>query len=105
MVSTHFNPFTWDKTAEKVDSSVVSLELKDPEGNTLHISGLEKDILISIPRVAGSNLSSKVESYFIKPSNMGSMQYHKVAVNDEGAVLEVKVGTGITYHHSCDFFS
>ena len=87
MISTRFNPFTWDKTADQIDSNVVGLELKS-SGEALYISNLKKDILISIPRRPGENSSLGNDSYFLKPNKM---RYHRVNIVEPGSVLNIKV--------------
>ncbi|RMX38281.1 hypothetical protein pdam_00025264, partial [Pocillopora damicornis] len=73
-----FNPFTWDNSSAVVrDSHVLSLNLKDDEGEPLIVKDSREDIEIKIPRKVKFTPEERV-SFFVKPSSEGKMQYHKI---------------------------
>ena len=49
MLSIPFNPFTWDRTNERVHSDVLTLDLKDDKRKNVKVSQLSSDIFIKIP--------------------------------------------------------
>lgn len=73
-----FNPFTWDNSSAVVrDSHVLSLNLKDDEGEPLTVKDSREDIEIKIPRKVRFTPEKRV-SFFVKPSSEGKMQYHEI---------------------------
>lgn len=73
-----FNPFTWDNSSAVVrDSHVLSLNLKDDEGEPLIVKDSREDIEIKIPRKVRFTPEERV-SFFVKPSSEGKMQYHEI---------------------------
>ena len=93
MLSSRFNPYTWDTTAQRVQSKVVSLQMKDDKGNTISVSNLKRDIEIAIPQTPGVSSNISLQSFFIKPSVGGKMQYHTfwVGYKQSSAFIQVKV--------------
>ena len=49
MLSIPFNPFSWDATRNRVDSDIISLDLKDHARQLIEVSNLTKDVVISMP--------------------------------------------------------
>ena len=50
MTLSTFNPFTWDDSAARVDSNVLSLNIKNHEGQTLSVKDSDEYIEMKIPR-------------------------------------------------------
>ena len=87
MTLSTFNPFTWDDSASRVDSNVLSLTIKNHEGQTLSVKDSDEYIEMKIPR-EGNIQPEGGGLYFSKPSSEGKMQYHVVSLQhaDGGAV-------------------
>ena len=49
MWSTPFNPFTWDKSSQRVTTNVVSLDVRNETEDLLTISGLSPGVTILVP--------------------------------------------------------
>lgn len=96
------NPYTWDKSAKNVKSSVLSVDLKS-SGKKIAVEGLQEEIELVIKNPDNQPPPSTLKS-FSKPSIDGSMRYHTtnvtgkdkamhVTINPEdGKLLEVYVG-------------
>ncbi|XP_022810198.1 uncharacterized protein LOC111347198 [Stylophora pistillata] len=77
MKAADFNPFTWDNSSKKVQSSVISLELQTENTTKLSVSNLDKDIEIVIPiSTPPSNNSNSTEHYFLKPNKLTIRSYY-----------------------------
>ena len=99
MLTVPFNPYTWDKTADKVRSYVVSLQLKDNKGSAVTVDNLKSKIHIAIPRRANNKSDTwEGDKFFIKPSKEGKMQHHVVNVDLDGSSMKIKVR--LRYLHS-----
>ena len=79
MMSSSFNPYTWDKTSSIVNSRVLNLVLKDHQGQKLTLEGNKESVEIKIPRGL-KPAEEKAVSFFVKPSSEGNMQYHTIQV-------------------------
>ena len=79
MTLSTFNPFTWDDSASRVNSNVLSLTIKNHEGQTLSVKDSNEYIEMKIPR-EGNFLPEGSGLYFTKPSSEGKMQYHVVSL-------------------------
>mgnify|MGYP001792462776 CR=1 FL=1 len=92
MLSSRFNPFTWDTSAERVQSKVVSLQMKDDQGNSISVSNLKKDIEITLPLSPRENRTNSSQ-FFIKPSFGEKMQYHSfwMEYQETSAFVQIKV--------------
>lgn len=79
MTISSFNPFTWDNSSSLVKSQVLSLNIKDHDGQQLTVKDSKENIEIKIPRQV--KIPPELEeslSYFVKPSVDGKMQYHEM---------------------------
>jgi len=91
MTLNSFNPFTWDNSSALVKSHVLSLNLKDDEGNPLTVKDSKENIEIKIPREVTIPPEESV-SYFVKPSTEGKMQYHEMELlYTEGNAVRLRV--------------
>ena len=68
MLSIPFNPFTWDRTRERVNSDVLTLDLKDDKRKGIELSQLSNDVLIEIhvPLKAQNNTPGTPLHFFTK---------------------------------------
>ena len=87
MWSTSFNPFTWDKSSQRVTTHVASLEVRDGNGNLIPISGLSPGITISVP------LSQPTPNYTIKTSfgKLGVLRQHNISVQYESSMVQILI--------------
>ena len=77
MKSADFNPFSWDNSSKKVQSSVISLELQTENATKLNVSNLDSNIEIVIPiSTPPSNTSNGSEHYFLKPNQLTMRSYY-----------------------------
>lgn len=97
------NPFTWDKSAQTVKSSVLDFKLKASGGDTLNISALPEPVELFIPIVrkeqTSENDNSSAEHLFIKPSNgTSSIRYHMFLVSSQDVLvtIQIKPEKGVT---------
>ena len=81
------NPFSWDKSANRVKSAVLSIDLKDEKGEPLDVSDLSQEIELNIKSDRPQGDQTPVNS-FVKPS---SMTYHRVVISSDEMTLSVKV--------------
>ncbi len=89
MLSIPFNPFTWDKTRERVDSNVLSLELKDDEQQVVGIEQLSSDVIIDIP-LNDQSKPVKMSHFFTKNN---SFSYHEITVDYENTVIQLDIAS------------
>ena len=91
MLSSEFNPFTWDVSAQRVQSQVISLQLRNHQGSKIAISNLKRNIKITIPRTPSENATNSTQKFFIKPSVDGKMQFHSFVVEQQNTSAVVQV--------------
>ena len=105
MKAADFNPFTWDNSSKKVQSSVISLDLQTENATKLNVSNLDNYIEIVIPISSPpSNTSNKTEHYFLKPNKMTIRSYYaeladvpvsiKLGMAEEDTVIKLFVNFG-----------
>ena len=80
----------WDKSADKVKSPVVSIDLKNERGELLNVFGLSEEIELNITsnRPPGDENPTNA---FVKPSINGSMQYHSIIISSAEMTLNLKI--------------
>jgi len=87
MLSIAFNPFTWDRTRERVNSYVLSLDLKDDRQKVMDISELSSDVFIE--------MTLKPQSYPLQKSpfftNNNSPRFHEIKVDYENTMVQIDV--------------
>lgn len=96
MLSFNKNPFTWDKSAETVKSSVLDFKLKASGGKTMNISGLREPIELFIPLSAKADEPEKSNtsgpSLFLKPSDgTSNLRFHRFTVSSPDVLLTIKI--------------
>ena len=87
MRSTAFNPYTWDYSRTRVDSDVLSLDIKDDKGNVVNVSHLTSNINIQLP-LHPKNHTPDVFEHFAKPAKL---HYHVTRVDYEGTVIKIEI--------------
>ena len=87
MLSMAFNPFTWDSTRERVNSYVISLDLKDDQQKIMEISELSSDVVIEMT-LKSQNYPLQMPSYFTKHN---SPRFHEVKVDYENTVIQIDI--------------
>lgn len=90
------NPFTWDKSAQTVKSSVLDFKLKASGGETLNISALPEPVALFIPIASEEQPSKKenssAESLFAKPSDgTSNMRYHPFTISSHDVLVTIQI--------------
>ena len=90
------NPFTWDKSAEAVTSSVLEFKLKTTDGDVLNISGLRDPIELFIPlpekKTEPETNKSQGEHLFLKPSDGNiNIRYHKFSIASRDILVTITI--------------
>lgn len=90
------NPFTWDKSAQTVKSSVLDFKLKASGGETLNISGLPEPVALFIPIASQEQSSdegnSSTEILFAKTSNgTSNIRYHRFTVSSHDVLVTIQI--------------
>ena len=86
MLSTTFNPYTWDFTRDRVHSDVLSLQIKDDKGNIINMSNLTSDISLELP-LHPDNHTWVLEN-FANPTSLG---YHAIHVPYEETFMKIEI--------------
>ena len=89
MINYNFNPYTTHHSSSRVTSNVVSLVLKDDNGEVLHVTDLLSEIHINIPTSEhdqGGTASQKDD--FLNP---GTIQYHVITVHEANTTLKLSM--------------
>ncbi|KAL9952359.1 hypothetical protein ACROYT_G039604 [Oculina patagonica] len=84
------NPYTWDRGASEIKSSVLDFELKDENGYRLNVSNLTQEVELFIPPLEKQRVKEP-EKYFVKPSDNGTMRYHKVVFPGPEYAISIKI--------------
>lgn len=87
MLSFSFNPYTWDDTKERVDSDVLSLQLKDNKNKLIKVSNLSEDIIIIIPLKPQQDFTEKLW-YFTRSDDL---RIHVINVKYENTLLMLDI--------------
>ena len=91
MTVSNFNPFTWDNSSTLVKSHVLSLVLKDDKGETLTVKDSTENVELKITKNPMPEPES-TDSFFVKPSSEGKMQYHKIdLLQAKGSAVRLRV--------------
>ena len=91
MINFNFNPYTTHHSSSRVKSNVVSLVLKDDNGEALDVTDLPSEIKINIPsseRDPGSITSQSQEGDFLNP---GTMKYHIIVAHETNTTLKLSL--------------
>ena len=87
MLSIAFNSFTWDRTRERVNSYVLSLDLKDDRQTVMEISELSSDVIIEMTLKPQSYPLQKLPFF----TNNNSPRFHEIKVDYENTVVQIDV--------------
>ena len=87
MLSIPFNPFTWDRTKERVASNVLSLDLKDDKQNVVEISQLLIDVIIEI-ELKTQRIPEKTFHFFTR-NNL--TRFHEISVDYENTTMQLEI--------------
>ena len=87
MLSMPFNPFTWDRTSQRVHSDVLTLDLKDDKRKMIQVSKLSSDVFIEIPLKNTSN-SQENQHFFIKNE---TSRFHEINVDFEDTLMQLEI--------------
>ena len=91
MINYNFNPYTAHQSSSRVRSNVVSLVLKDDNGEALNVTDLPSQIQINIPtseRDPGSTTSQSQGDDFLNP---GTIQYHVIDTHETNTTLKLSL--------------
>lgn len=98
------NPYAYDPSSELIESSVCSFELKLEDKETLNVTNLTEDIVITIPIISNSSDQDTSSGTFLQPHKMTIRSFYaeKVGVpvtltieeQRDTAVIEVFVRFG-----------
>ena len=87
MLSIPFNPYTWDRTKERVNSDVLALDLKDETRKVIKAANLSSNIIILTPLETQTN-SLETPQYF---TNNDHLRFHEIDVEYENTLLKLEV--------------
>ena len=84
-----FNPFTWDDTQRRVDSAVLTLDLKDDKGNRINVTNLSSNVLITVP-LASQKKPLQNPAFFTKDDKL---QFHVINIEHENTLMQLDITT------------
>ena len=87
MLSIAFNPYTWDSTRERVNSYVISLDLKDDRQKVMEISELSSDIVIEMTPKS-QNYPPQMPPFFTRNN---SPRFHEIKVDYENTKVQLDI--------------
>ena len=89
MIIYNFNPYTTHHSSSRVKSNVVSLVLKDDNGEALDVTDLPSEIQINIPKSQHDQgiTASQTDDFL----NSGTIQYHVITVHEANATLKLSM--------------
>ncbi|PFX27651.1 Polycystic kidney disease protein 1-like 2 [Stylophora pistillata] len=90
LVTFKHNPYTWTKGANNIKSVVIDFELKNDEGYPLNVSNLSEVVELFIPPLVEAN-AKKPQIYFVKPSENGTMRFHRIVFPGPEYVISIKL--------------
>lgn len=91
MIMYNFNPYTTHRSSSRVKSNVVTLVLKDDNGEALDVTDLPSEIQINIPTSEhdlGNTTRQNQADDFLNP---GSMQYHVITAHEANTTLKLSM--------------
>lgn len=94
MTSFNENPFTWDESAQGIQSSVVEFSLKKGDGTTLEVSDLTNPVELFIPvtREGEKSGNGSDQTFFAKPSNgSDNLRYHRIDIPSANVIVFLKI--------------
>ena len=87
MWSTPFNPFTWDKSSERVTTHVANLDLRDGKENLIPLSGLSPGVTIFVPLNQATPHNTAKTSF----AKLGVLKQHNVTVQHGQSVVDISI--------------
>ena len=89
MIIYNFNPYTTHHSSSRVKSNVVSLVLKDDNGEALDVTDLPSEIQINIPTSQHDQgiTASQTDDFL----NSGTIQYHVITVHETNTTLKLSM--------------
>lgn len=87
MLSIPFNPFTWDNTRVRIDSDVLTLDLKDSARKLIEVANLSTDIVIVTP-LKPQQISLEIPQYFTQNDNL---RFHQIDVEYENTLIMIEI--------------
>lgn len=87
MLSIPFNPFTWDNTGVRIDSDVLTLDLKDSARKLIEVANLSTDIVIVTP-LKPQQISLQIPQYFTQNDNL---RFHQIDVEYENTLIMIEI--------------
>ena len=87
MLSIPFNPYTWDRTKQRVNSDVLALELKDDKRKLIKVSNLSSNVIIVTP-LKNQTVSFKNVQYFTQNDNLS---FHEIDVEFENTLIMLEI--------------
>ena len=87
MLSIPFNPYTWDRTKQRVNSDVLALDLKDETRKLINVSNLSNSVVIVTP-LKPQTLSLKTPQYF---TNNDNLRFHEIDVEYKDTLIMLEI--------------
>ena len=87
MWSTPFNPFTWDKSSERVTTHVVSLDLRNGKEELIPMSGLSPGVTILLPLNRHTSHHPANNSL----GTRGMLRHHHISVKQGETMVEISI--------------
>ena len=87
MLSIPFNPYTWDRTKQRVNSDVLALDLKDDTRKLIKLSNLSNNVIVVTP-LKPQTVSFESPQYFTQNDNL---RFHKIDVEYENTLIMLEI--------------
>lgn len=87
MWSTSFNPFTWDKTRQRVTTNVASLDVRNAEEDLLTISGLSPGVTFEVPQQKPFSRYTRIMS----SAKLGVKLHHNISVQYGHSRIQITI--------------
>jgi len=87
MLSIPFNPYTWDRTTNRVNSDVLDLDLKDDTRKLIKVSNLSNNVIIVTP-LKNQTVSLENGQYFTQNDNL---RFHEIDVEYENTLIMLEI--------------
>ena len=87
MLSIPFNPYTWDRTKQRVNSDVLALDLKDDKRKLIKVSNLSNNVIVVMP-LNSQTVSFESPQYFTRNDNL---RFHEIYVEFENTLIKIEI--------------
>ena len=87
MWSTSFNPFTWDKSRQRVTTNVASLDVRNEKEDLLTISGLSPGVTIELPQQKPFLQHTEKMSF----GKLGVIRHHNISVQYGHSRIQIAI--------------